>query len=742
MVDPYDWLGLPEAHRPPTHYQLLGIPAETVDAAAVRAAADRQFRRLLPHLTGPERPRSGTGLVRTRRRPRHAARSRPAVALRRSDTWRRKSPADETASQPAATSIETEPLSPEELASATLPDPNPWWKGAAEAPVMAGPWWKEATPEPLAPPPVQTSPVWKSASLSQPAAAVATMPRPLQAPRPQPSSHLPLPMPDLSRDKPRKSTLMPVLLGGIVVSGLIAGGVYFAVTYKSKSPPTVPGPVAESTKPASIPHKRLDPEPPPPEDPLPEIPLPKDFSNQLRPRSFKGHAGAVNWLGIAKSGSRFASAGTDRTLKLWSVTKDDSVQRHTFISPAIGVAWCDQDRKLVAADGFTVAIFDTKNSSGPRTLDSPRGGVSALAVTADGGHALTGLSDGYLRMWDTNSGRADEWAVAARGPVTAVDISPNGVLAVASVQDGPVSLWNLASRARVLEWSPHPGGAIALRFSPDGTRVASAGAEGIAAVYDITGKKEVCRIEAQSGPVTGVAWLPDGGQFVTVGVDGKARLWSAESGQALRWSQQLDGKGNCVAVDPGGRYILAGTSTGVIHLFPLPRVKPETVAGKLGKPPAEPLPVPSSEAVAAAVSSLRTELAREFSYNRPDDMALLADNLRRRAGLERVPPPLRYGLLQNARTLATQAGDPVTAFAAIDDLGAWFDIDELREKAATFAALPDDADPTSMFRVGVATAERAETDARSEIVGKLLQKLPERRRRREPPPSVLLVSPR
>ena len=479
------------------------------------------------------------------------------------------------------------------------------------------------------------------------------------------------------------------MAGGLVVTGLIVAGVYAAFGRKTSPTTSSNGyqPIAEATRTDAKP-KPTEPVPPKIDTPAPVTVLPKDFADQLKPKTFSGHAGAVNGLAVAASGARFVSVGTDRTLRLWTVASDESMTRHTFVSPAVGVAWYGKDRAIAVADGLSLALFDAEKAAAPRIFDSPRGGVACMAIGANGVRALTGLRDGFVRLWDTGAGRADEWAVAASGPITAIDISPDGTQALIAVADGPVSLWSLAGRNRVHEWKPHAGGAIALQFSPDGKHAATAGPDGAAAIYNLAMKKDVCRLDGHVGPVTGIAWLPDGRHVVTVGVDGTARLWSAESGQALRWSQTLNGKGNCVAVDPGGRFVLAGTSTGAIRLFPLPRVRAEIVAGPLGKPPALPLPLPDPEAVAAAIAGVRTELARDFAYNRPDDMALLADNLRRRAAMERVTPTLRFGLLQEARALAARAGDPATAFQAIEDLATWFDIDEFAEKATTFAAMP------------------------------------------------------
>ncbi|HET7468493.1 MAG TPA: hypothetical protein VFJ81_02420, partial [Gemmatimonadales bacterium] len=54
MSDPYaEWLDIPANLRPPTHYQLLGIPPSELDPRAIAAAADRRLARLREHAAGP-----------------------------------------------------------------------------------------------------------------------------------------------------------------------------------------------------------------------------------------------------------------------------------------------------------------------------------------------------------------------------------------------------------------------------------------------------------------------------------------------------------------------------------------------------------------------------------------------------------------------------------------------------------------------------------------------------------------
>jgi WD40 repeat protein len=716
VVDPYDWLEVPKGLRPPNHYQLLGLDPSVADPAAVRAAADRQLRRLLPHLTGPD------ALAAEQVWSELEDARDTLLDTGRRDQYDATLPPREVAAPPPSPAAAPDPYPPdisafEEPPTRSAPSSDqPWWKACPEAaPTAGGAWWKQPLPdEPAASPPTATA--TQAAAATQVAVAVP----PPAASRPDPIVPDTIAPPRRGR---RQTSKLAVGAVALLMAAAIGGGMYYAFGRKHSTEPSKTEPAHDLTKTDPKP-KPIDPGPAKPTDePLvAAVSLPKDFADQLRPRTFAGHSGAVNWIAVDRSGSRFATAGTDRTIRLWAVTRDGGLVRHTFPSPAVGAAW-DATARLFAADGHTLGVFDLHKMAPPRGFDSPRGGVTALAVSPNGDRAITGLTDGYLRLWDVTAGRSEEWPVAARGAITAVDVSADGKRALGAAEDGTVSLWEISSRNRILDWSPHPGGTTAVQFSPDGTRAATAGADGSASVYDLASRKEVCRLTGHTGPVTGIAWQPSGRQVVTVGVDGTARLWNAATGQPVRWVQPLDGKGVCVAVDPGDRYALAGTSTGVVHLFPLPRVKGEDLAGPPAKPPADPLPVPTPEAVTAALVPIRTELKKEYGYNRPDDLSVLADNLRRRASAERVAPALRYGLLQEARTLAIKAADPVTAVRAVEDRSLWFDVDELAEKAATLAALSPDADSLAVVSAGLVAAERAETDARPEVVDRVLKRL-------------------
>ncbi|HKB00819.1 MAG TPA: hypothetical protein VKD90_01310, partial [Gemmataceae bacterium] len=583
---------------------------------------------------------------------------------------------------------------------------QPWWKQAAPADEPGPP------PAPVAPPPVRRMPKPRGnprLGKLEPATSAA------------PAAVAPAIVETIPEPAPRRLPVLGMIGAAIVVVAVIAAGAYFGFIRKHDTAPT------DDQKPVTKGPGETGPkEKPPPKEgePLPpEGATPKDFADKLRPKMFRGHQGGLSGVAVSRSGLRVFTVGMDKTVRVWSVPLEDVTTRHRFQSPGIAVALYDQDQGLAACDSLTVALMDSTRMKAPKTLESPRGGVSGLAVTADGSKVLTGMTDGYLRLWDTASGKFDEWAVAPRGPIL-VAMTPDGATGIASVADGPVSAWDLKTRAKVHEWNAHPGGAFSVQLSPDHKRVLTTGPEGAAAVYDLAAKKDICRMPGHNGIVAGAAWLSDGKQAVTAGIDGTAKLWNAETGLARRWEQRLDGKATCVAVDSQDRFVLVGTATGTVHLFPLPRVKTEALSGPAAKPPTEPLPVPDAEAVRVAIAPVRTELATEFGYTRPDDVALLADNLRRRASADGISPALRFGLLQEARGLAVRAADPVTAVGAVEDLATWFDLDELAEKATTLTALPADTDPAAVSTLGLTAVERAEAEARPEVVQRILKRLP------------------
>lgn len=168
-------------------------------------------------------------------------------------------------------------------------------------------------------------------------------------------------------------------------------------------------------------------------------------------RSFGGHRDLVYDAEMSPDGATLATAGYDRSVKLWNVadgTLQRSIDVHT--GAVFDVAWHPSGRLLGSASADeTVKLWRARDGLRLDTLNQPEAEVAAVAFTPDGRHVLAAGRDKRIYAWSLVS--IDEPAInpavqsrfAHEAPIVALAVSADGTRIVSAAEDRTVKAWSL-----------------------------------------------------------------------------------------------------------------------------------------------------------------------------------------------------------------------------------------------------------------------------------------------------------
>jgi WD40 repeat protein len=200
------------------------------------------------------------------------------------------------------------------------------------------------------------------------------------------------------------------------------------------------------------------------------------------------------------------------------------------------------------------------------TLSGHRGGVSAVAVTPDGGRAVSASDDGTVRVWDLATGRVLCALTGHAGPVTAVAVTPDGRRAVSASDDRTLRVWDLAAGHLLHALTGHAGPVTAVAVTPDGRRAVSASDDGTVRVWDLAAGLALYRPFGHGDLMTAVAVTTDGNRAVSGSDDGTLCVWNLATGEALHTLTGDGGGVAAVAVTPDARAV-SGSRDGTVRVW-------------------------------------------------------------------------------------------------------------------------------------------------------------------------------
>jgi WD40 repeat protein/serine/threonine protein kinase len=256
-------------------------------------------------------------------------------------------------------------------------------------------------------------------------------------------------------------------------------------------------------------------------------------------RNFIGHEGTVFDADFSADGRIIASVGADGSLRIWDWASGNQLHRFETDSTASGsnsipvkcVAFLPGGQLVVAgegaisgeedapaAHGSLLHVWNTRTGSELTNFVAHRGGVLAVAVSADGRTVATGGGDGKLSFWDTVTWREKSSVFADAGQVNAVALDKQGLRCVSAGSARNPVLWDVASGQELRAFDGLSRIVLSVALSPDEKLLLGGLSRGELKIWDFATGKELQSF-APLDPVDArsVSFTPQGRKAIAAG---------------------------------------------------------------------------------------------------------------------------------------------------------------------------------------------------------------------------------
>lgn len=296
----------------------------------------------------------------------------------------------------------------------------------------------------------------------------------------------------------------------------------------------------------------------------------EEFGNNVL---FRGHHERVRHVAFDRLGTRIASAGYDKTVRLWETNhQKSSIPLQTEQGTLFDVS-INKNCSQFATVGRNVKIWDTNNNQQLLHFQGHSKWINRAVFSSDGIHIASGGRDEPILVWDSTTGKEVGRFEAHQDELKSIQFYPDGnrvlsadkknvfvwnfaddsdgfsitfsggVICYATVdrrgqciavacEDGSISLFG-EDRSFIKKIAAHRSIITCLRYSPDSNILASTSLDGSAKLWNAATGELIHSLEGHTRPVHGIAFSPDGRRVASASRDTLVKLWDVATGSPV-----------------------------------------------------------------------------------------------------------------------------------------------------------------------------------------------------------------
>lgn len=280
--------------------------------------------------------------------------------------------------------------------------------------------------------------------------------------------------------------------------------------------------------------------------------------------AWEGHAGAVEALVFSPSGAEIASACHDGAVKVW----DSHTGEIVLNDPNFDTRWlayAENGKRLLGCREQTPlrASFEQWDTATGNALNKTEFLLGDLADFTDG-YVLSRPSSQAVEVVDPKTGRqlhqvAGDGACVAR-------FSPDGERFVTGAEDGTVWVWDTATGRRLLRLKGHSNAVDYAAFSGHHKALATRSEKHVS-LWNLDNGQLVSQLPVIGEDVRCITFSPDDKRLVTGEESGTLRVWSADTGERLAYLRGHTAGVRCAVFSPDNLRIASSGDDGVARTW-------------------------------------------------------------------------------------------------------------------------------------------------------------------------------